>query len=187
MNQRPAKTHRAAMATDGRISIYEVIEFMETAANVLARAEKEDSAFSANIRAEFAPRENSEVPLVITSPGGILGLHYTLNTVVGIKGMTKSESDRVFAEIDRELLTEKYIYDHMYQQDNDICLFDNSITLHRRRHPGNPNRLAYRVQYYPNNLITSPWHPYKQKEYYDQHQEEMLELKNILELDIKFP
>jgi alpha-ketoglutarate-dependent taurine dioxygenase len=149
--------------------------------------EKEDSAFSANIRAEFAPRENSEVPLVITSPGGILGLHYTLNTVVGIKGMTKSESDRVFAEIDRELLTEKYIYDHMYQQDNDICLFDNSITLHRRRHPGNPNRLAYRVQYYPNNLITSPWHPYKQKEYYDQHQEEMLELKNILELDIKFP
>jgi hypothetical protein len=45
MNQRPAKTHRAAMATDGRISIYEVIEFMETAANVLARAEKEDSAF----------------------------------------------------------------------------------------------------------------------------------------------
>ena len=43
--QRPAKTTRAAMASDGRVSLYEVIEFMESAANALTRAEKEDSAF----------------------------------------------------------------------------------------------------------------------------------------------
>ncbi len=45
MNQRPGKTHRAAAASDGRVSLYEVIDFMEGAANVLSRAEKEDSAF----------------------------------------------------------------------------------------------------------------------------------------------
>jgi alpha-ketoglutarate-dependent taurine dioxygenase len=149
--------------------------------------EKEDPNFGENIRAEFAPVDGAEVPLVITSPGGIKGLHYTLNSVVGIKGMSKAESDKVFRAIDSELLTDKYIYDHMYLQDNDICLFDNSITLHRRKHPGNPNRLAFRLQYYPNELINSSWHPYAQTEFYNKHQEEMMELISILELDLKFP
>lgn len=45
MNQRSGNTHKAAMASDGRVSIYEIIEFMETAANVLKRADNEDSAF----------------------------------------------------------------------------------------------------------------------------------------------
>lgn len=43
--QRPAKTHRAAAASDGRVSVYEVIEFMESAVNALNRADKEDAAF----------------------------------------------------------------------------------------------------------------------------------------------
>ena len=43
--QRPAKMHRAAAATDGRVSIYEVIEFLESAVNVLNSADKEDAAF----------------------------------------------------------------------------------------------------------------------------------------------
>lgn len=149
--------------------------------------EKDDPSFGENIRKEFAPVDGAEVPLVITSPGRIKGLHYTLNSVVGIKGMSKSDSDKVFAEIDRELLTEKYIYDHMYLQDNEICLFDNSITLHRRKHPGNPNRLAFRLQYYPDSLIKQSWHPYHQQHFYNYHQDEMLELMNILELDLKFP
>lgn len=149
--------------------------------------EKEDPSFGANIKAEFVPVDGAEVPLVITSPGGIKGLHYTLNSVVGIKGMSEEESKKVFAEIDRELLTDKYIYDHMYQQDNDICLFDNSITLHRRKHPGSKDRLAFRLQYYPNNLVEQPWHPYSQKEYYDKHEKEMLELIEILEINLNFP
>ena len=43
--QRPAKTHRAAAASDGRVSVYEVIEFMESAVNALNQADKEDAAF----------------------------------------------------------------------------------------------------------------------------------------------
>lgn len=43
--QRPANTHRAAAGTDGRVSVYEVIEFMESAANVLTSAEQADAAF----------------------------------------------------------------------------------------------------------------------------------------------
>lgn len=43
--QRPANTHRAAAGTDGRVSVYEVIEFMESAANALTSAEQADAAF----------------------------------------------------------------------------------------------------------------------------------------------
>lgn len=43
--QRPAKTYRAAAGTDGRVSVFEVIEFMENAAHVLAQSDKEDAAF----------------------------------------------------------------------------------------------------------------------------------------------
>ena len=44
-NQRSAKMHRAAMGQDGRVSMYEIIDFFETAAHTLAKHGAEDAAF----------------------------------------------------------------------------------------------------------------------------------------------
>ena len=41
-------------------------------------------------------------------------------------------------------------YRHWYKNDNDLCLFDNSITLHNREIAGDghlPERLAWRIQF----------------------------------------
>lgn len=114
-----------------------------------------------------------ELPLVIQSPIGFKGLHYSVNTIDGIVGMTKEESDAVFKQINETLFVEKYIYDHWYQQDNDLCLFDNSVTLHRRL-GGVANRLCYRIQYdygkiAPNNqpYLKDPWKTLFSKELID--------------------
>lgn len=45
MNQRAAKTHRAAMGQDGRVAMFEIIDFMEAAANALTQHGEEDAAF----------------------------------------------------------------------------------------------------------------------------------------------
>lgn len=44
-NQRAAKTHRAAMGQDGRVSLSEVIAFFESAEIALEREKQEDAAF----------------------------------------------------------------------------------------------------------------------------------------------
>ena len=88
----------------------------------------------------------STLPLVIKSPIGIKGLHYSVNTIDKIQGMSETESKKVFDYIDSTLFVDKYMYDHWYKQDNDLCLFDNSITLHRRL-GGIADRLCYRIQY----------------------------------------
>jgi hypothetical protein len=118
--------------------------------------------------------EDNEIPLVIQSPMGIRGLHYSVNTIVGIKGMSKQESDQVFATIDKELFVEKYTYDHWYQNDDDFLLFDNSITLHRRL--GNiEDRLCYRMQFDYTNLQNGPYQPYFQKEFQKKYNEQIRE------------
>lgn len=43
--QRTGKSHRAAMGTDGRISLFEVIEFFEAAQHVLEQNGEENAAF----------------------------------------------------------------------------------------------------------------------------------------------
>lgn len=45
MNQRAGKTHRAAMGQDGRIAMFEVIDFFESAKNALEQNGEEDAAF----------------------------------------------------------------------------------------------------------------------------------------------
>lgn len=149
--------------------------------------EKTDEKLQINIKMNFCVEDGAEVPLVITSPGGIKGLHYTINTAVGIKGMSEKESDKIFKEIDKNLFTEQYVFDHWYQQDNDLLLFDNSITLHRRL-PGHPDRIVYRIQYDFNNLIDGPWYPYHQPEYAEKYKTQTHELIKILGIkDFKLP
>lgn len=135
----------------------------------------------------MCPVDGSEIPLVMQSPGGIRGLHYSINTVDHIKGMTVQESRKIFDMIDKELFTDRYIYDHWYQTNNDLCLFDNSITLHRRL--GDiKNRLCYRIQYDYTRLQNGPWYPYHQKEYMDQYREEITEIVDLMKLsDFKLP
>lgn len=145
--------------------------------------EIEDPDFGMNIKMEFCYNDGAEVPLVITSPGGHRGLHYTLNTADSIKGMTDQESARIFKAIDKELFTEKYVYDYHYEMDNVLSLFDNSITLHRRKDPGHTERLAYRIQYDFSNLLDKAWYPYHQAEYAERYKKQTHELIDLLKIE----
>jgi hypothetical protein len=51
--QRAGKTHRAALGSDGRVDLRELIDFMERCANVLKREGEEDSSFYFEQIAEF--------------------------------------------------------------------------------------------------------------------------------------
>jgi alpha-ketoglutarate-dependent taurine dioxygenase len=110
-----------------------------------------------------------EIPLVIQSPLGIKGLHYSVNTIKSIKGMSETESQQMFDRINAGVFSKENIYDHWYAQDNDLCLFDNSITQHRRL-GGITNRLAYRLQHDYSNL-TAPINPYFQEPYISQYKQ----------------
>jgi alpha-ketoglutarate-dependent taurine dioxygenase len=139
------------------------------------------------MHANMCPEDDTEIPMVMRSPGGIIGLHYSLNTVHSIKGMTKEESDSVFAKINKELFVDKYIYDHWYQSNNDFCLFDNSITLHRRL--GDiKDRLCYRIQHDYSNLQTGPWQPYLKEPFISDYNKEMAYYVNLADIkDFKLP
>jgi alpha-ketoglutarate-dependent taurine dioxygenase len=124
------------------------------------------------MHANMCPEDDKEIPMVMRSPGGIIGLHYSIHTVHSIKGMTKAESDSVFAEIDKELFVDKYIYDYWYKNNGDFLLFDNSITLHRRL-GDTSNRMCYRVQHDYSNLQDSFWQPYLIEPFATQYKDEI--------------
>jgi len=139
------------------------------------------------MHANMCPVDDTEIPIVMRSPGGIVGLHYSINTIYSIKGMTKEESDSVFKEINKGLFTDKYIYDHWYKSNNDLCLFDNSITLHRRL-GDTTNRLAYRVQHDYSNLQENFWQPYLKEEYACKYEDEIIDFVTTAGIkDFKMP
>jgi alpha-ketoglutarate-dependent taurine dioxygenase len=151
------------------------------------QSEIDDPIVRIGIKLAFCPIDGNEVPLVVTSPGGRKGLHYTINTATGIRGMSDKQSAQVFAEIDKELFQSKYIYDHFYTQNNDLLLFDNSVTLHRRI-KGNENRKAFRIQYDPSLLLDNAWEPYQQPEFRKKYSKECHELIKVLGLkNFKLP
>lgn len=114
----------------------------------------------------MCPTPDSEVPLVIQSPGGIKGLHLGINTFDRIRGMNKKDSDALFDKIKKEMFVDEYIYEHWYQNDNDILIFDNSITLHNRKieNGTSPDRLALRIQF-DYDKIVNDYKPFYQDEY----------------------
>jgi len=135
----------------------------------------------------MCPVDHVKIPLVIRSPGGISGLHYSINTIHRIDGLSEAESQRIFDIINRDLFTDRYVYDHWYQRDNDLLLFDNSITLHRRL-GGITNRLAYRIQHDYSNLITEPYQPYRQDEIAVLYNEQIADIVRVLQIpDFKLP
>ena len=113
------------------------------------------------------PDPDSEVPLVIMSPGGIKGLHMASATMDYVKGMSQQESKKLLDRIRKEMFTEEYIYKHWYQSDRDICIFDNSITVHNRELETEhmPDRVGYRIQFDYDHLTGEQYAPFLQEEY----------------------
>lgn len=136
----------------------------------------------------MVPENNKEVPLVITSPGGIRGLHYSINTTWQIKDMSMADSRQLFGYLNRELFTPENIFDHWYKQDNDLLLFDNTITLHRRTGYID-GRVALRNPHDFTNLQTGPWLPYADKpKYQRQYNREIRKIvKNLGIKNFKLP
>lgn len=131
------------------------------------------------MRHNMHPEDETYLPMVIQSPGGIKGLHYSINTVDGIVGMKKSESDKLFERLNKELMTDTYIWDHWYKHDTDWLFFDNSITVHRRLGEV-PGRLAFRVQHSYDNIQIPNYNPYFQKEHSDIYDTKLAELDKFM-------
>jgi alpha-ketoglutarate-dependent taurine dioxygenase len=139
------------------------------------------------MHANMCPEDDKEIPMVMRSPGGIIGLHYSIHTVHSIKGMTKTESDSVFAEIDKALFTPQYTYDHWYKNNGDFLLFDNSITLHRRL-GDTTNRMCYRIQHDYSNLQKDFWQPYLKEPFMSEYKKEIAYYVDLADIkDFKLP
>lgn len=128
----------------------------------------------------MAPDPDTEIPMVIQSPGGIRGLHYSFNTVTGIKGVSNGEAKKLLIEIRNGLEKEEYIYDHWYQNNDDLCLFDNSIVQHRRL-GDTTNRLCLRYQYDYTFIQPKPYLPYFQQPYIDRYIDKMKIISKMVE------
>ena len=121
--------------------------------------EFEDPILEHDMRQWFCPEDGRETPLVCTAPNGRKGLHYSLNTRAEIKGMTPAESQQLFGILDQALFDDKWTFDHAWSNKHDICLFDNSVTMHRRI-GGHPDRKAFRIQFDPSPLLDQAWTPW---------------------------
>jgi len=127
--------------------------------------------------------KDGRVPLIIQNPIGIKGIHLGINTFDKIEGMTREQSDQLFNKIKKEMFVDKYTYHHWYQNDSDLLIFDNSITLHNRTIKDNgkmPDRLAYRIQFDYDHLA-GEYDPYYQDSFNVARRDIMQKYKEVLE------
>ena len=129
--------------------------------------ELHDDDLALHMQMAFCPIDDAETPLVCTAPNGRRGLHYSLNTRAEIKGLTAQQTQDIFDKLDREIFRNEWIYDHHYQNDNDLVLFDNSVTLHRRL-GGHPDRKAFRMQFDVSPLLNQAWLPWQHMPTYNE-------------------
>ena len=80
--------------------------------------------------------------------------------------MTQEESTKLFDKIKSEVLQPENIYDHWYQQDNDLLIFDNSVTVHRRL-GSTLNRIAYRAPFDLNDPVKPRYNQSEFQSMYD--------------------
>ena len=120
------------------------------------------------LKFKMCPEDYTPVPMVIQSPGGIRGLHFAPPTMYSIKDASAAESKKIFDKISKDLFSEKYVYDHWYEQDGDFLTFDNSITLHRRVGQ-TADRKIYRIEHTYDNLLDKFYEPFLQEEYAKKH------------------
>ena len=130
----------------------------------------------------MCPDPDTEIPLVIKSPAGIKGLHYSFNTVTGIKGMSNLEAKKVLAEIRKGL--DPYTYDYWWENDDDLLIFDNSIVQHRRL-GDTTNRMCLRYQfdytYLQYKSTKEAYIPYLQEPYIQRYKDRMTLIAKMLE------
>ena len=137
----------------------------------------------------MCPDPDTEIPLVIESPAGIKGLHYSFNTVTGIKGMSNLEAKKVLAEIRKGL--DPYTYDYWWENDDDLLIFDNSI-VQQRRLGDTTNRLCHRYQfdytYLQYKVTKQNYIPYFQEPYRSRYVDKMNMIGDMLKHEGKsFP
>jgi len=126
----------------------------------------------------MCPIPNGELPLIIKSPGGIEGVHLPANTFDYFKGMSKKDSVNLYNKIWNGLLQPQYIYEHWYKNDNDILIFDNSITLHNRKIENNgisTNRVGLRIQFDYNHLVEN-YEPFMHNQQYNIQRQHRIDL-----------
>ena len=130
----------------------------------------------------MCPDPDTEIPLVIQSPAGVKGLHYSFNTVTGIKGMSNQEAKKVLAEVRKGL--DPYTYDYWWENDDDLLIFDNSIVQHRRL-GDTTNRLCHRYQfdytYLQYKVTKKQYVPYFQEPYKSRYTDKMNRIGKLLE------
>ena len=136
-----------------------------------------DPEHEAVLRRNFYMDEGADIPLVIKSPGGITGLHFTHSSVQHFVGMSKHESDSLIKKLVDELYVPEYTYDAWWKHDTgDFIMFDNTITTHNRTlRPGLPlaetlsTRVGYRSHMDYRGL--TEYEPFFQQEYNDRRKE----------------
>jgi len=133
------------------------------------------------------PEPDMKVPLVITSPGGVKGIHLGITTLDYIEGMSREESTKIFETIKKGIFVPEYMYDHWYKGDRDLMIFDNSITLHRRLiEPAKgrlPDRVGLRLQF-DYDKLAGEYLPFAQDEY-NQERKHRVDLFPIATADIE--
>lgn len=130
------------------------------------------------LKFKMCPIDDTEIPMVLQSAGGIRGLHFSMPTFHKIKGATETESKTLFDRISKELYTDRYIYDHWYRNDNDFMTFDNSITLHRRVGQ-TENRKIYRIEHTYDHLLDKFYEPFLQEKYAKKHRQEIRQIMKL--------
>lgn len=95
-------------------------------------------------RLNLTPFDNIALPLKATSPGGIEGIHFPFNSIIGFEGYTENESKEIFSFLMSHFVKEEYIYSHKWR-DGDVIWMDQTITLHRRPTKDCSKRVMYRV------------------------------------------
>ena len=130
----------------------------------------------------MCPDPDTEIPLVIQSPAGVKGLHYSFNTVTGIKGMSNQEAKKVLEEIRKGL--DPYTYDYWWENDDDLLIFDNSIVQHRRL-GDTTDRMCLRYQfdytYLQYKSTKQAYIPYLQEPYIQRYKDRMTLIAKMLE------
>lgn len=102
------------------------------------------------VRSNHVPPNYVDIPLVVTTPGGITGIYFN-PMVTGFAGMGDAESDLLLKTITDGIYKPEYQYDHWYRNSmGDLVILDQCITLHSRKIDSSKNlkeELTQRVLY----------------------------------------